>query len=89
MTATTVDLRTIQLLQDDIHCRKALHQQTAGVPGTTLDPEYMTFDYRSQCRGIPSLDHDVEDFPMRRAVSIDAPSGLTRNTAGTRPGARS
>ncbi|MET3921078.1 hypothetical protein [Arthrobacter sp. UYEF20] len=37
----------------------------------TLNPDYMTLDYRCQYRGIPSLDHDPSDFPMDWTVSID------------------
>jgi hypothetical protein len=30
----------------------------------TLDPDYITLDYRCQYRAIPSLDHGPSDFPM-------------------------
>jgi GNAT superfamily N-acetyltransferase len=36
----------------------------------TIDPHYMTLDYRCRYRGVPSLDHAPEDFPMEWAVSV-------------------
>ncbi|SDM03118.1 hypothetical protein [Arthrobacter sp. ok362] len=36
-----------------------------------LDPQYMTFDYRCEYRGIPGPDHDVEDYPMNWSVAVD------------------
>lgn len=35
-----------------------------------LDPQYLTFDYRCQYRGIPGPDHDPEDYPMVWTVSV-------------------
>jgi len=37
---------------------------------TALDPEYLTFDYRCEYRGIPGTDHDPEDYPMSWTVSV-------------------
>lgn len=36
-----------------------------------LDPQYMTFDYRCEYRGIPGTEHDVEDYPMKWSVAVD------------------
>lgn len=36
----------------------------------TIDPDYMTLEYRCRYRGVPSLDHAPEDFPMEWSVSI-------------------
>ena len=36
-----------------------------------LDPQYMTFDYRCEYRGIPGTEHDVEDYPMNWSVAVD------------------
>lgn len=35
-----------------------------------LVPEYLTFDYRCQFRGIPGARHDPEDYPMVWTVKV-------------------
>jgi GNAT superfamily N-acetyltransferase len=37
-----------------------------------LDPEYLTFNYRCQYRGVPGPDHDPGDYPMEWTVSVSA-----------------
>lgn len=38
----------------------------------SLDPEYLTFDYHCHYRGVPSPNHDPEDYPMTWTVSVNA-----------------
>ncbi|MFC9352876.1 hypothetical protein [Arthrobacter sp. NPDC057013] len=35
-----------------------------------LDPEYLTFHYNCEYRGVPGPDHDPSDFPMDWTVSV-------------------
>jgi hypothetical protein len=37
---------------------------------TALDPQYLTFAYRCEYRGIPGTDHDPEDYPMNWTVKV-------------------
>lgn len=38
---------------------------------TALDPEYLTFQYSCEYRGVPGPEHDPSDFPMNWSVSVN------------------
>jgi hypothetical protein len=42
-----------------------------------LDPEYLTFHYNCEYRGVPGPDHDPGDFPMDWSVSVTGTEWLT------------
>jgi hypothetical protein len=40
---------------------------------TVIDPESLFFEYKLRYRGIPGLDHDPVDYPLRWEVAVSCP----------------